>query len=126
MGILDIYGKSVGRPVTSKYEISKDYMFQFCFENKVSERYISEKPFEAWISGNIPIYLGGFNNEYLNNSSLIDCRSVNFDEITKFIANSITNEKLMLDKWCQPILLKPYRYQHFLDNLNNRILDIDH
>lgn len=72
MGILDIYGAAVGRPVKHKAEIAIDYIFQLCLENEDSENYITEKPFEAWFSGNIPVYRKSGGLSPLNKNSYVD------------------------------------------------------
>lgn len=41
-----------------KREAISNYMFNLAFENSVEDGYVTEKPFDAMLSGTVPIYLG--------------------------------------------------------------------
>jgi hypothetical protein len=123
LGLLDIFGKSVGKEVVSKSTVAKNYLFQFCFENKVQGLYVTEKPFEAWLDGNIPIYFGGSDVEYLNTNAMIDCRDLQSSKIPQFIKSQMKDKAASLKKWNQPILQKPYNYEYFQDFLYKCILN---
>jgi hypothetical protein len=41
-----------------KREVISNYMFNMAFENSLEPGYVTEKPFDALISGTVPIYLG--------------------------------------------------------------------
>ena len=121
LGLLDIYGKAVGKPTTTKSEIAQQYAFQFCFENQIQGLYVSEKPIEAWLDGNIPIYAGGADYEYINPSALIDCRKVATNEWINHIRLSMSDHHSAKSKLSTPILLKPYDYSLFIDFLREEI-----
>jgi len=70
LGVLDIYGAVVGKPIENKLEVSKNYIFQLCLENTDEDNYVTEKPFEAWVSGNIPIYKKKWSPNYLKHKFL--------------------------------------------------------
>ena len=54
---VDCYGSSF-RPVASKVETMKDYNYAVAFENSYSPGYVTEKVFDAYVSGAIPLYAG--------------------------------------------------------------------
>ena len=53
------YGRMFGNYYTGeKSDILNQYKFNVCFENTISDGYVTEKLFEAKLSGSIPIYWG--------------------------------------------------------------------
>ena len=84
LGIVDIFGKSVGRPVENKFNIAKDYKFNICFENDIYPGYVTEKLIDAYVTENIPIYWGSLGNDQLiNKSSFLNLSD--YDSVTDFI-----------------------------------------
>ncbi len=92
-GTFDLYGKgweafknAKGR-VPDKLETLKDYKFNFCFENTHVPGYITEKIFDSFAVGAIPIYLGATNiEESIPPECFIDYRQFNgFDEMLEFL-----------------------------------------
>ena len=62
-------------PCKSKYEVLCQYKFGICFENMEMKGYITEKIFDCFYAGTIPIYFGASNIEDLIPSeSYIDFR----------------------------------------------------
>jgi hypothetical protein len=62
-------------PVQQKLEILSRYRFSLCFENSRFEGYVSEKLFDCFFSGTIPIYLGAPDVErYVPAETFIDMR----------------------------------------------------
>ncbi len=65
--------KPLGMRVEDKWEFMKPYKFCICFENEEADYYTTEKPFEAMMLNNIPIYWGNpkvsldFNTEAILN-----------------------------------------------------------
>ncbi|MDJ0651963.1 MAG: glycosyltransferase family 10 [Simkaniaceae bacterium] len=100
IGTFDLYGKgwegcknAKGR-VPDKQETLKKYKFNFCFENAAVPGYITEKIFDSFATGTIPIYLGAPNIEdYIPKECFIDYRQFNdFEEMLTFI-QKMTKEK---------------------------------
>lgn len=61
--------------VASKYETYSHYQFSLCFENMKMSGYISEKIFDCFYAGVVPIYLGAPDVEqYIPKGAFIDCR----------------------------------------------------
>lgn len=72
IGPVDVYGPSVGSVVASKWEIARDYRFMLCFENSVTPGYVTEKLFDAWACGTVPIWNGLDRDGYLNPAAMIN------------------------------------------------------
>lgn len=84
LGVVDIYGKSVGKPVKNKFSIAKDYRFNICFENDVYPGYVTEKLIDAYMIDTIPIYWGSLGNDQLiNRSSFLNL--CDYETVTDFI-----------------------------------------
>ena len=104
LGILDIYGSAVGKPIESKLDVSKNYIFQLCLENQDEDNYVTEKPFEAWISGNIPIYRKNGSLSPLNDKSYIDVSGFAADQLINELAKVVSNERVLNKLYSEPIL----------------------
>ncbi len=72
VGTVDVFGRAVGRPVSNKAEVARDYKFVLCFENDYYPGYVTEKAIEAWACGAIPIWWGSDPAGYLNPEAMID------------------------------------------------------
>ena len=72
VGQVDIFGSAVGRPVPDKGATARDYRFVLCFENDVYPGYVTEKPFEAWAAGAVPLWRGSDPAGYLNPSAILN------------------------------------------------------
>jgi hypothetical protein len=63
-------------PVAEKLETLSSYKFSLCLENSVFDGYVSEKIFDCFFTGTIPIYLGAPDiTRYIPPESFIDLRS---------------------------------------------------
>jgi hypothetical protein len=107
MGVLDIYGTAVGKSIESKLETSKDYIFQLCLENEESEDYVTEKPFEAWMSGNIPIYKKSGIASPINTKAIVNITNYKPDELRKVLEDLVKDAERLKSIYCQPILSSP-------------------
>lgn len=92
----------------SKLEWLKNYKFNICFENSYQPGYITEKIFQAFAAGCIPIYWGDPTiNDILNPKSFINISNFkNFDDAIDYIKEidnnddmfkSILNEKVFIN-----------------------------
>lgn len=76
--------------VTTKKAAFSPYKFAFCFENaKNLNGYITEKIFDCFISGVVPIYSGAPNiQDYVPNNCFVDLqRFSTFDQLYSFLIN---------------------------------------
>ncbi len=115
LGVLDLYGSAVGKPVKSKFEIANRYLFQVCFENIFAPGYITEKIFEGYNCGNIPIYHERNDDEYLNPESYVGIKAMNAQNIYEVITE-FSNSKLETISRA-PILKKKYNHGKLIDKI---------
>lgn len=81
--------------IDDKYDILSRYKFAICFENeKDVQGWISEKIFDCFFTGTIPIYLGADNiQKYIPANCYIDMREfANFSQLDQFI-NQISEKE---------------------------------
>ena len=106
------YKNNVGGIVKDKIKFLSDYKFSLCFENSKTDGYISEKLFEAFEAGTIPIYYGDDTVlELINNKSYIHIRDESeYDEKIKLIKKIDNDDKLYEKIIKEKIVLDDYRY----------------
>ncbi len=71
-----------------KYEVLKNYKFNFCLENIQGQKgYVTEKIFDAFEAGCIPIYLGSSNiSDYIPDNCYVDfSKFESMDELLSFM-----------------------------------------
>jgi len=76
--------------VDDKYQVLNQYKFSICFENAVDIKgYITEKIFDCFFSGNVPVYLGAPDvTDYIPENCFIDARKFStFEELYTFMNN---------------------------------------
>ncbi len=97
----DLYGRGwEGCPqwrgfAQSKRTTLEKYRFSICYENmKDQQGYISEKIFDCFVAGCVPIYLGASNiDEYIPKDCFIDRRDFSSEEELFAFLNGIDEEK---------------------------------
>jgi hypothetical protein len=72
IGEVEVFGIAGSRTVTSKLEVAREFRFMLCFENDLYPGYVTEKVFEAWASGCIPLWWGLDSHRYLNPGALVN------------------------------------------------------
>ncbi len=117
-GCIDLYGATNGKATEYKYDVASSYVFQLCFENIISDGYVTEKPIEAWLCGNIPIYAGGDTFGYLNKSAMIDCSKTPTVSIPSFILKEIALKKENYLRINEPILSKKFDFTMLRQSIN--------
>jgi len=75
--------------IDSKFEELSGYRFNLCFENMIMPGYITEKIFDCFFVGVIPIYLGAPDiAEYVDEDCFIDARKFSdYKEMAEFLEN---------------------------------------
>jgi len=59
----------------SKYDVLAKYKFSLCFENMAMEGYVTEKIFDCFFAGCVPLYLGATDiDRLIPQDTYIDCR----------------------------------------------------
>lgn len=105
--------------VTNKSDCLKNYKFCICYENMKCQRgYITEKIFDCFKAGCVPIYWGAENiAEYIPSSSFIDVRD--FDTYEELCAFLISIDEQAYQKYLKSI-------QEFMLSSNAHLFSIDH
>lgn len=92
----DLYGsywngyKNYKGKIPHKWEVLKNYRFNWCYENtKDQVGYITEKIFDTFVAGCVPIYWGASNiHEYIPENCFIDrTQFLSEEEVYHFIKN---------------------------------------
>ena len=106
-----VYYPSYRGAIFSKKEILEKYKFSICYENYMGmQGYITEKIFDCFFSGCVPIYLGAPNiEEHIPKDIFIDKRNFKtYEELYKFLKS-----------------ISELQYKQFLINIRN-FLKSDH
>lgn len=104
----------------SKYKVLSQYNFSLCFENMIMRGYITEKIFDCFYSGTIPIYLGASDIESIIPDDIyIDCRKFDsWKEIFYEVRNMHPNEiKRMREKARK--FIKSKQGEKYINSLHN-------
>jgi len=120
LGILDIYGAAVGKPIESKLNVAKNYIFQLCLENQDEDNYVTEKPFEAWMCGNIPIYKKNGTLTALNTSSFVNVSDYDPKDLERQLLFLLEDQQQLNRIYREPILAAPLE----LGEIKDRFLRI--
>ena len=109
------YLNNVGGPVKNKIEFLTSYKFSIAMENTEGDGYISEKIYDSFISGTIPIYYGDYTvDEYINPKAFILIKDEkNIKEKIDYIKEIDNNDEKYLNILKENILIN--------ENFNNII-----
>lgn len=125
LGDVDTYGRAVGRPVPDKWAIAKDYRYMLSFENDLYPGYVTEKVFEAWSCGTIPLWWGSDPAGYVNPKSLINLADLDsIDELVARVADLEADSSSFEAKLQEPILLRPPDLQDVYCALTRATIDL--
>jgi hypothetical protein len=99
-GELDLYGPGWNGyldwkgAIPQKWDVLKNYKFSFCFENMGNQRgYITEKIFDCFVGGCVPIYLGAVNiTDYIPKECFIDWRDFSSEDELYFFMKNMNEE----------------------------------
>jgi len=113
--------------VRSKREILKDYKFAICYENaRDIPGYITEKIFDCFFAGCVPIYRGASNiTKHIPPNTFIDKRNFNtYEELYYYLKNMSFKEYIgFLDNIKIFIMSKQF-YQFSIEFFANTIVDV--
>lgn len=106
-GQVEVFGPAVGRPVKDKMSIARDFKFVLCFENDLYPGYVTEKPFDAWGTGAIPLWWGSDPAGYLNEECVLNLADfVSIEAFADAVANLSVNGPLGQAMSERPILTR--------------------
>ena len=120
IGEVDVYGPSTGTVVPDKWQVARDYRFMLCFENSVTPGYVTEKVFDAWSCGTIPIWNGIDRDGYLNPSALVNLAQLegSLEALTERIGQLMDDPDEQVRIAGAPILLRRPDLSRILSSLH--------
>lgn len=126
LGEVDVFGRVSGKPVRDKFDVALEYQFVLCFENDVYPGYVTEKVFDAWSAGAIPLWWGMDRDGYVNPLAVInlaECGSMDgfLNEVARLQANQTMRDEVS----SQPLLLKRPDLGTVRDVLFETLRDLD-
>jgi len=87
IGEVDVYGIASGHSVEDKMAIASSYRFVLCFENDLYPGYVTEKIFDAWATGAVPLWWGIDSQQTLNTDAFLN---LNDFSTIQFFVDSVT------------------------------------
>lgn len=101
------YGKVFGRHFNDcKVDLMENYRYNICFENSITEGYVTEKLLEAKVAGCIPIYFGDDSAARdFNEKCYINYTKMNSDELLMTISG-LENDFIKFNQICSEDLFK--------------------
>jgi len=106
IGKVDVLGRVVGRPIEDKFEVFSRYQFALCFENDLYPGYVTEKVFDAWGAGSIPLWWGIDRGGYLDDRAFLNLAAhENIDSFVTEVAQVQRSTEVM-DRMSSHALLR--------------------
>ena len=117
------------KQIGDKDLIVSKYQFALCFENTIFPGYVTEKIFDCFIAGCIPIYYGAPDiDEYIPANTFIDMRDFKgFDEWALYIEDiskeAIDQYRLNINQFLQSEYFLKFTDQYFANELFELVID---
>ncbi|MDP2013618.1 MAG: glycosyltransferase family 10, partial [Actinomycetota bacterium] len=106
IGPVDVFGSFSGRVVSTKDEVLRNYRFCICFENDVHPGYVTEKVFDAWAGGCIPIWNGWDSQGYVNESAVLNlAQHASIDKLVEAVGE-LNADSQEIDRMASQAILK--------------------
>lgn len=120
VGDVDVYGSSSGKSVSTKWEVARHYRFMLCFENDVWPGYVTEKAFDAWACGCIPVWSGIDREGFLNKEAIINAAELaSLDDLLDEVATLERDRSRRAHVNGSPILSKVPNLDAILQSVRN-------
>lgn len=104
IGQVDCYGTAFGDAVGSKAEIASAYRFMLCPENDLYPGYVTEKLFEARLSGCVPLWAGIPGESALIEAGFVNWSAMDSDTFLRTVAHLNENETKRAEILAAPLL----------------------
>ena len=115
---VDSFGRVAGRWVDDKTETSLQYKFALCPENDIYPGYVTEKPLEAWLCGNVPIWRGMDSARYLNPNCLINAAEMSIRDLVERVRTLVTGTHEINSMFREPFLLRDFDLAPLISELD--------
>ncbi|MBN2239558.1 MAG: hypothetical protein JW712_07280 [Dehalococcoidales bacterium] len=115
--------------VSSKHETLSKYRFNICFENYSMPGWITEKIFDCFYVGTIPIYLGAPDIEdYIPDNCYIDLRNFkDYSDLYHYLTSLSENELMSYKKAGKDFLSSnkqiPFSKERFVEQFENDMIE---
>jgi hypothetical protein len=107
LGQVDVFGRAVGRPIGNQDQVAKEYRYRICFENDLYPGYVTEKVFDAWRCGNIPLWWGLDPAGYLNKDAMLNLADMaGIEQLTEWVGALERDISLAESMRGEPILTR--------------------
>ncbi len=92
--VLKVYRGIIPEDLQRKREVMSDFKFAICFENCAFPGYVTEKVFDCFLAGCIPVYFGAPDiTDFIPKESFIDFREFgNYVELDRFLREMTEKE----------------------------------
>lgn len=118
--------------IKSKREVLQKYKFAICYDNVCNTPgYITEKIFDCFFAGCIPVYWGAPNvTEHIPKETFIDRRNFKtYDKLYNYLKNMSDKKYLnfldAIKNFIKSDKIYPFSAEYFADTLSNEILKAD-
>ena len=102
---VDVFGAVGGRRVAAKQDVASRYRFVLCFENTAAPGYVTEKPFDAWGAGAVPLWNGLDVQGFLIDAALVNyAQFPGMDEFCAHVARLDADAAAWAATASQPLL----------------------
>ena len=119
IGRVDLYGSVFDNAVLDKNKVVSDYYFNICFENDLYPNYVTEKIFQSWEAGAVPIWWGLDQSGYLNENAFINFASGDIDSNLERLKLLLANPEEIMKLANLPILKRKYDYSFLISEINS-------
>jgi Glycosyltransferase family 10 (fucosyltransferase) C-term len=123
---LKAYKGSIPADVRCKREVMNGFKFAICFENCIFPGYITEKIFDCFLAGCIPVYFGAPDiADFVPSQSFIDFRQFgNFADLDQFLRGMTDSQARYFQEAAQAFLGSPAFEKFTVDYFVNEVLNV--
>lgn len=114
--------------VPRKRDVLSQYKFSICYENAVFPGYITEKPFDCWFAGCIPVYLGAPDVlRFIPEGTFIDKRKFrNYQDLYRYMKTMTDVEYqgylVAIESFVNSEAIRPFSAEGFADTIIRHVI----
>jgi hypothetical protein len=123
---LKVYKGSIPADVRSKREVMNSFKFALCFENCAFPGYVTEKIFDCFLAGCIPVYFGAPDiADFVPSETFVDYRRIeNYSNLDQFLCGMTESEAGHYLEAAQDFLASPAFEKYTVDFFVNDVLNV--
>lgn len=114
--------------VPRKRDVLRKYRFSVCYENAVFPGYITEKPFDCWFAGCVPVYLGAPDvSRLIPRGTYIDKRDFcGYPELYRYMKTMSDTEydgyRASIESFVNSDAIYPFSAEGFADTMTRHLI----